>query len=366
MPPKSPKSKSPEPSIQSIAIAKIRMDGGTQPRAQIFEEVVAEYAEDMKQGSVFPPVTVYYDGEEYWLADGFHRVRAKEAIGEIDITAEVYLGTQRDAVLYAVGANAAHGLRRTNADKYRSVERLLRDREWNRWSNREIAKRCGVSDPFVGKIRSTLNSPLDTKSNEQVFLGNMEPSTRLAHRGGKILEIDTTNIGKTPSRAVKPSKRTRTKKQLKTTSKSLLGTPKRVQAGDIWKLGKFHFLFCGRPDSHDFQQLLPSDISLLLVFPQSSEQWPQIKPTNARSILSFYTPFGEDLHLETLRGIIECSLTGTTDSNDSVVMINLLDPSLFILIDDLQCRCCCAEPDPQRCTDALTAWAVTKQPVKKL
>lgn len=33
---------------------------------------------------------------------------------------EVLRGTKRDAILYSVGANSTHGLRRTNADKRRT------------------------------------------------------------------------------------------------------------------------------------------------------------------------------------------------------------------------------------------------------
>ena len=58
---------------------------------------------------------------------------------------------------------------------------------------------------------------------------------------------------------------------------------------EAWEIS---FLYCGNPDSDEFQQLLPSEISLLLVFPQSSEQWPQIRPQNARSVVVFDTPFG--------------------------------------------------------------------------
>jgi hypothetical protein len=37
----------------------------------------------------------------------------------------------RDAILYAVGANASHGLKRTNRDK-RNAVLLLKDLEWGR------------------------------------------------------------------------------------------------------------------------------------------------------------------------------------------------------------------------------------------
>jgi predicted HTH domain antitoxin len=56
-------------------------------------------------------------------------------------------------VLYSVGANAAHGLRRTNEDKRRAVETLINDEEWATWSDREIARACGVSGKFVAAVR---------------------------------------------------------------------------------------------------------------------------------------------------------------------------------------------------------------------
>jgi len=59
-----------------LPVSAIRLDGGTQPRARLNEKVIAEYAGDMRGGAEFPPVDVFYDGEVYWLADGYHRVSA--------------------------------------------------------------------------------------------------------------------------------------------------------------------------------------------------------------------------------------------------------------------------------------------------
>ena len=118
----------------------IRLDGGTQCRADSTEAMAEEYAEAMKEGAVFPAVTVFRDGADYWLADGFTRVEAARRVGLARISAEVREGTRRDAVLYAVGANATHGMRRTNADKRAAIARLLDDPEWSRWSDREIGR----------------------------------------------------------------------------------------------------------------------------------------------------------------------------------------------------------------------------------
>jgi hypothetical protein len=43
--------------------------------------VVQNYADALEEGANFPPVTLFYDGSAYWLADGFHCTAAgKESI----------------------------------------------------------------------------------------------------------------------------------------------------------------------------------------------------------------------------------------------------------------------------------------------
>jgi hypothetical protein len=64
--------------------------------------------------AAFPPVIVYFDGDDLWLADGFHCYHAYRAAGVDKELAEVRTGTLRDVVLYSVRANAVHGLRRSN------------------------------------------------------------------------------------------------------------------------------------------------------------------------------------------------------------------------------------------------------------
>ncbi len=138
--------------MTEIALSDIR-DGGAQMRVEMKPDIVREYADDMAAGAVFPPVEVYYDGSIYWLAEGYHRVEAARKLDRESIDAEVLDGGKRDAILHGIGSNASHGLRRTQADKRRAVERLLRDEEWGKWSNRKIAKLAKVDHKTVGKIR---------------------------------------------------------------------------------------------------------------------------------------------------------------------------------------------------------------------
>ncbi len=130
--------------------------------------VVEEYAEAMERGDVFPPLLAFRahdgdgdrDGEQYWLVDGRHRLGAARRLGRETVDVDVRDGTLADATLHACGTNAAHGLQRTNDDKRRAVQVMLRDSEWCQWPNREIARRCGVSEGLVRRVLSDLQDAL--------------------------------------------------------------------------------------------------------------------------------------------------------------------------------------------------------------
>lgn len=170
--------------MKTIDISSIRINGGTQSRAAINRDVVADYSEAMEGGAAFPPVIVFYDGADYWLADGFHRYEAYARAHINDVSAEVRQGTQRDAILFSVGANAAHGLRRTKEDRERAVLTLLNDEEWVKWPQTKIAKACGVSQSLVSRVQAE-HQPASYSLNK----------IKLVERGGVTFEQNTANIG---------------------------------------------------------------------------------------------------------------------------------------------------------------------------
>ena len=150
----------------NVSLDKIIINAGTQSRAKIDENVVAEYADSMKDGAKFPPAVVFHDGAEYFLADGFHRYFSAKKCGSPGIFCDVREGTLRDAILFSFSANGTHGLRRTAADKRKAVMAMLEDIEWQDWSDREIARQCCVSHPFVAAIRKEMGaSKSETKMN---------------------------------------------------------------------------------------------------------------------------------------------------------------------------------------------------------
>lgn len=149
---------------QSLPIRVIRRDGGTQARTGLNEDVVQEYAEAMRDerwdwATIKRPL-VYSDGTsgDYWLADGFHRIEAAQRAGLTDYRVEVLKGDKRAAQLHAARANADHGLRRSRQDVQRAIELLLRDEEWAKWSDREIARHVHCDHKTVGATRGRLSS----------------------------------------------------------------------------------------------------------------------------------------------------------------------------------------------------------------
>lgn len=176
--------------MKKLNLLAIRIDGGTQARVELDQSVVTEYAAHLKEGDVFPPVIVFHDGVDYWLADGFHRYFAHKANGLVSIDADVKEGTVRDAILYAFSANGRRGLSMTWEDNRKIIMAMLLDPEWGQWSDAQIAKHIGVSRVTVGRVRRKME---EDKAIEQ-------GTDKKYVKGGKEEVMKTENIGKKESK----------------------------------------------------------------------------------------------------------------------------------------------------------------------
>ena len=202
--------------ITTVPIEKIRIDGDTQPRVQISDELVAEYVEQLQDGAEFPPVTIFFDGDRHWLADGFHRYYAHRKAKHKEITAELHEGGQREAILFAVGANCEHGQRRTKMDKHKAIVTMLTNKlvakgdDGAPRSDREIARLCKVSHDTVRRARKELSGrvgQIDTK--RQVKRGNsvyVQDTAGIQQANKKRKRL---NYGGIDPNAVKPKRKPR-------------------------------------------------------------------------------------------------------------------------------------------------------------
>jgi len=164
--------------MKELLIESVRTDGGTQSRVKIDEAYVAELVEFVEAGVQLPPIDVFHDGTDYWCADGFHRVMAYSRLGRRTIMAHIRKGTKDDAVWASCGANAAHGLKRTNDDKRKAVEMALAAHP--EFSDRAIAEHCKVSKQLPSNVRKgqvALNATCKTENKRTGLDGKQYSAT---------------------------------------------------------------------------------------------------------------------------------------------------------------------------------------------
>lgn len=175
-----------------IPLAQIEIGAGTQARTRIDNALAEEYAEAMQDGAFFPPVIVFSDGKNSYLADGFHRVEAARRCGFLDIDAIEEQGTARDALWYALGANKAHGLRMSRADVRRAIGLALQ--EFPERSSRDIARQIGCGDQLVGEVRAELESNCVIHAVEKTVGadGKCRPAKRKARPAPESIPAEST------------------------------------------------------------------------------------------------------------------------------------------------------------------------------
>jgi site-specific DNA-methyltransferase (adenine-specific) len=182
------------PQCRALPLKVITLDEQLCSRADgLRQDVIDDYREGVQRGDTFPAVTVFFDGTQYYLVDGYHRYYAHRLEQRESIEAEIHQGSRRDAHLFSAATNQRHGLRRSNADKWKAVHILLEDAEWRTWSDNTIAKHCSVAQSFVSKVRASLISEIS------------ETSTRTyRNKYGNHSTMQTGNIGKHPAQRPEP------------------------------------------------------------------------------------------------------------------------------------------------------------------
>ena len=185
----------------SVSLASIVIDDRFQTRAAIDHAAIEDYIEAIRVTGrwPFPPIKIV----SQFLVDGFHRVTAAKRVAADPETAvelrkslqsipceRVSVDLTSDnipmlALQHALAANQTHGLRRTQADKRRSVELAIE--QWPIESDRQIAKLTGTTHPFVAKVRRELH--VETLPPES------EPESTLDHP----LVVETLPLESKPS-----------------------------------------------------------------------------------------------------------------------------------------------------------------------
>lgn len=186
-----------------IQIKDIIVDSQVSARSVFKEKVRDNYVESLKRGDVFPPADVYHDGKSYWLADGSYRLEAAKRCGRKELLCNVHVGGKREATLAAAAANVTNGLPRSHADIKKAVLKLLRDKEWSKWSDNTIAGhlkinrntvhrwRCRIGDRkryrlFTDKFGNTQVKPLAATVEPAATKPNLRKARRLPETDARL------------------------------------------------------------------------------------------------------------------------------------------------------------------------------------
>lgn len=111
-------------------------------------------------------------------------------------------GGRVEALKWALGANAAHGHRRSNADKRRAVEIALR--EFPKILSNALAKMCGVHDGLVASVRG-IQVPESGTSTVTGADGKQYPTRRFDALHSAVLSMSNAgDIGGSPTTCAGP------------------------------------------------------------------------------------------------------------------------------------------------------------------
>ena len=200
------------------------LDLTLQTRAGTDADTIRTYAEAMADGAQLPDVTVFTDGETYWLADGFHRVLAAKSNGKTAISADVRKGTEDDAVVFGGTANNKQGKRPTMADVQHFLSMVWERREaifGGTPTGGNLAERCGVSratgERFVQRKLAEMPKAPSRPTASKIQSKMPTRPTHLVGANGRAYPVrPAPKVAETPSAPVRP---TVSKTQLKMPTK---------------------------------------------------------------------------------------------------------------------------------------------------
>ncbi|HET8620277.1 MAG TPA: hypothetical protein VFM27_15035 [Acidimicrobiales bacterium] len=137
---------------RAYAVARLRLTLSARltPRDRDHIAALAACFDDL------PPIVVLEPGRV--VVDGLHRVMAARQLGRETIDGVAFTGTAEDAYVEAVRANVTHGKALTLEERRAAVRRILGTHP--DWSDRRVARVCGLAGHTVAEERQRSRSPV--------------------------------------------------------------------------------------------------------------------------------------------------------------------------------------------------------------
>ena len=186
---------------QMIGLRNIQVDHEIQSRASMHLDEIHEFSEAMISGSQFPPIDVFWDGNKYWLADGFHRHEAARKAGLKNICCTIRDGSRNDAIVFSAGANKKFSIKRTDADVRKAIKMLLEQPDWFAVSSAQIAAHVGCASMTASKVREQFcqETKQELPTTFQAINGRHQPSVKISRYARKPTAFSVTPKDRVPN-----------------------------------------------------------------------------------------------------------------------------------------------------------------------
>lgn len=151
--------------IKNIKTSEVKFEAKFYPRDKPFWLNIHKYADCLKAGIKFPPITVAYREGKYILIDGFHRLEAYKKLNFEFIEAEIQYGlTDRDIYALAVSKNVIHGASLGVKEKTQAILKLQKFK----FTSDEISLICCVSKDNIQKLVVSRVTSVFNKGTQKV------------------------------------------------------------------------------------------------------------------------------------------------------------------------------------------------------
>ncbi len=171
-----------------LRVDRIDVDPSIQPRTGGIDPDHVRALEESPES--WGTLAVVQRAGSHVMVDGFHRLAAAQNLGREEVEVRI-LDDPKDGDLRALAfrLNAKHGRPLSLSDRRAEAARVLGAHA--EWSDREIGRHCGLSQPTVARIREDLEASAQIERTE----------TRVG-RGGYTYTAPDRRTGELPSRGL--------------------------------------------------------------------------------------------------------------------------------------------------------------------
>ena len=118
--------------------------------APLEERIVTSYIQEIEPTRSCSALKACFDGTDYWLFDGYHRLEAMRRLGFNTCTVQIFKGSRRDAFRRYIKDK----LRCVNTKTFKHcIQILSEDQEWSNFDTSELARLFDRKQVFFKSVR---------------------------------------------------------------------------------------------------------------------------------------------------------------------------------------------------------------------